>query len=123
MLKGTLVPIKLDLGQDTPYYSMGRKDGKIGFYKFDNNGTTTITLGANKAYLEVPASVSGTAKGFIFSFGDPSGIEAIGSSQIIGENAAVYYLSGRRISTSKLLNGSALPKGIYIMNGKKVVIR
>ena len=40
---------------------------------------------------------------------------------------AVYDLSGRQIENSKIVNGQfvngALPKGIYIVNGKKVVIR
>ena len=40
---------------------------------------------------------------------------------------AIYDLSGRKIVNSKIVNGQfvngALPKGIYIINGKKVVLR
>lgn len=121
LLKGTLVPMELDLSQESPNYSMGRKDGNIGFYKFDNNGTTTITLGANKAYLQVPAAESST-KGFTFSFGDPSGITLFGdesaSDAFLQGGEHVYDLSGRRISVS-----SVLPKGIYIVGGKKVAVK
>ena len=88
LLKGTLVPMELDLSQESPNYSMGRKDGNIGFYKFDNNGSTTISLGANKAYLQVPAAES-SAKGFTFSFGDPSGITLFGD-----ESASDAFLQG-----------------------------
>ena len=121
LLKGTLVSMELDLSQESPNYSMGRKDGNIGFYKFDNNGTTTITLGANKAYLQVPAAESST-KGFTFSFGDPSGITLFGDESASGAflqgGEHVYDLSGRRISVS-----SVLPKGIYIVGGKKVAVK
>ena len=113
LLKGTLKAMTLDLGQDTPYYSMGRKDGKIGFYKFNNNGTTTITLGANKAYLDTSATSQG--KGFAFSFGDPTGIGQVETEISRQKTDAVYNLSGQRVSR--------LTKGIYIVNGKKVVVK
>lgn len=113
LLKGTLVPISLDLGDTTPYYSMGRKDGKIGFYKFNNNGTTTITLGANKAYLETGSTT--LSKGFTFSFGDPSGIDQVGADVSVQMTDVIYNLSGQRVSR--------LTKGMYIVNGKKVVIK
>lgn len=117
LLKGTLEAMTLDLGETTPYYSMGRKDDKIGFYKFDNNGTTTITLGANKAYLDTSAA-AGQGKGFTFSFGDTDGIELVENKT--GETSeqsadAVYNLSGQRVSR--------LSKGLYIKNGKKVVMK
>lgn len=113
LLKGTLVPMSLDLGDTTPYYSMGRKDGKIGFYKFNNNGTTTITLGANKAYLDTGSTTS--SKGFTFSFGDPSGIDQAGTDVSVQMSDVIYNLSGQRVNR--------LTKGLYIVNGKKVVIK
>lgn len=114
LLKGTLEDMQLDLGQDTPYYSMGRKDGKIGFYKFDNNGTTTITLGANKAYLDTTAP-AGSSKGFTFSFGQADGIESVEKPEPSNVGATVYNLAGQRVSR--------VTKGLYIVNGKKTVIR
>ena len=113
LLKGTLVPMSLNLGDTTPYYSMGRKDGKIGFYKFNNNGTTTITLGANKAYLDTGSTTS--SKGFTFSFGDPSGIDQVGTDVSVQMTDVIYNLSGQRVNR--------LTKGLYIVNGKKVVIK
>ena len=114
LLKGTLVPMSLDLSDATSYYSMGKKDNAIGFYKFDNNGTTTITLGANKAYLEVPASNG--VKGFTFNFDDADGI-TISTPLFEREGAGVslYNLAGQRLSKPQ--------KGVNIINGKKVVIK
>ncbi|MBR6031226.1 MAG: exo-alpha-sialidase [Bacteroidaceae bacterium] len=109
LLKGTLVPMSLDLGDETPNYSLGTVNGNIGFYKFDKYGATTITLGANKAYLSVPAA-SGV-KGFTFDFDDATGIVSpLGETE---EGAAIYNLAGQRLSK--------FVKGINIINGKKVL--
>ena len=96
-------------------------DGEnIGFYRallnMDENGQvvgeetgTCFKNGANKAYL--PA---GEVQGrFLhFNFGTETGIEGIEGAE---ENAAsvVYDLSGRRVQNAQ--------KGIYIVNGKKVI--
>jgi hypothetical protein len=111
LLKGTLVPMSLDLSDATNYYSLGRKDGEIGFYKFDN-GTTTIKLGANKAYLETPAS-GGAVKGFTFSFDDVNSIVSpLGETEV---RASIYNLAGQRLSKPQ--------KGVNIINNKKVVVK
>ena len=114
LLKGTLISMTLDLSDDTNYYSMGRKDGKIGFYKFDNNDEYTIQLGANKAYLEY--AFPNSIKGFILDFDDITGIKAIDGGQRTMDGAGeVYDLSGRRVSKPV--------HGIYIKNGKKVLVK
>ena len=63
--------MSLDLSDETPYYSLGRLDGEIGFYKFTGG---SITLGANKAYLDT-TTPSGNVKGFRFDL--ETGIEGI----------------------------------------------
>ena len=112
LLKGTLTTMQLDLGDDSPYYSLGRKDGEIGFYKFENNGTTTITLGANKAYLDT-TSPSSSAKGFRLSFDSVNGIDTIMQAED-GRIQGIYNVAGQRVSVPT--------KGLYIVNGKKVVV-
>lgn len=112
LLKGTLCSRPLDLSDETPYYSMGRKDGKIGFYKFDNNGVTSITLGANKAYLDTSAT-GGNVKGFTLSFGYEDAINDIVNGKSV--NDEWYDLSGRRVKRHG--------KGIFINGGKKVMIK
>ena len=111
-LKGTLVSKELDLGDDTPYYSLGVYDDNIGFYKFNNGGTTTITLGANKAYLDTTAP-GGAVKGFTLSFGGEDGISQIVNGKSV--NGTWYNLAGQRVSKPV--------KGVYILNGKKVLVK
>ncbi len=124
LLKGTIVGKTLDLSDETPYYSMGRKDGKIGFYKFDNNGVTSITLGANKAYLATAAS-GGAVKGFTFDFdGLATDINTVQGSGFKVQDSKIYNLSGQRVDGSRFkVNGSGLKTGIYIVNGKKVLVK
>ena len=112
-LKGTLTSMELNLGDGTNYYALGKKNDEIGFYKFDNNGTTTITLGANKAYLDTTAPAN-TVKGFTFDFDDANSIEEALSPQPSTLNQ-IYNLSGQRLSKPQ--------KGINIINGKKVIIK
>ena len=87
--------------------ALGVVDSKVGFYKY------TYALGANKAYLNVPASSS--ARAFVLSFdeGEVTGINAVNAAAQNG--AAVYDLQGRRVSNAT--------KGVYIVNGKKVLVK
>ena len=91
---------------------------KIGFYKFDNDGTYTITLGANKAYLETPAS-GGSVKGFVLNLGDLDGIQR--NEEVSKNIESIYNLAGQKMNRN-MFNGK-LPKGIYIINGKKVTVQ
>ena len=54
---------------------------------------------------------------------DPStvGIQQMENGERKVENDGIYDLSGRRVSTSSV--PAVLPKGIYIVNGKRVVIK
>lgn len=109
LLKGTLVDMELDLSENTNYYSLGKKNDKIGFYKFDNNGNHTISLGANKAYLDTPVATS--ARGFVFDVDNSTGISTMDDVRCKTDN--IYDLSGRRVDSMK--------HGIYIINGKKII--
>ena len=112
LLKGTLTSMELDLSDATNYYSMGKKDNKIGFYKFSGG---TITLGANKAYLETPAPV-GAVKGFVFDIDDdPDAIGEINGQWSMVNGGSIYNLSGQRLGKPQ--------RGINIINGKKVIIK
>lgn len=100
-------------------YALGKPNGNpAGFYRFANtDGTYTLTK--NKAYLQIPATVANTlnARGFIFVDGDnTTGIEEI-QPVTAGEDDGVYYdLAGK-----KVINPTR--PGIYIKNGKKLVIK
>ena len=87
-------------------YFLGTDDSKVGFFKWDQ---TTLT--ANHAYIE--ASKVSSVKGFYLDLGDADGINEIMRNGGNEEMSAVYDLSGRRVVKPT--------KGLYIVNGKKVV--
>ena len=85
----------------------------IGFYKLNN---TVTTIPGNKAFL-VLTNAEAQAKGFILEFedGGTTGIETIESSKYSTEDGVYYDLQGRRVENPT--------RGVYIVNGKKVVIK
>ena len=85
----------------------------IGFYKL--NSTVTSVPG-NKAFL-VLTSTEAQAKSFVLSFddGETTGIETINVEKNATEDGVYYDLQGRRVEHPT--------RGIYILNGKKVVIK
>lgn len=69
------------------------------------------------AYYEAPADQTAPAK---ISFeGEATGINSVAATTVA--NGAVYDLSGRRVAEK--LAGASLVKGIYVVNGKKVVVK
>ena len=50
---------------------------------------------------------------------DPDGIQPVYNSQLAVHSSAVYNLNGQMVNGKRLNN---LPKGIYIRNGKKIII-
>ncbi len=103
--------------QTVEYYfymlSTNSKGDEVGFYWGKPNGAA-FTCGAHKAYMAIPKSSSVNASSFVFD--NLNGIHGIQSDVTI-EDGNVYTLSGMRVE------GSQLPKGIYIVNGKKMVIK
>lgn len=80
----------------------------IGFY---TKGGATPTLSANRAYLPLPAEV----KSFTLVFDDePTGITD--HVKVNPAAAKLYDLSGRQVK-------SGTQKGIFISNGRKVIIK
>ncbi|MBQ8274284.1 MAG: hypothetical protein IJZ11_07165 [Bacteroidaceae bacterium] len=93
-------------------YVLSKVDGVVGMYKALKNqeGNTSWLNNGFKAYL--PATAGGAARFLVFDFGTETGID-----ELKGENgnvkAEIYDLSGRRVQNAQ--------KGLYIVNGKKVV--
>ena len=85
----------------------------IGFYKVKNNVTN---IPGNKAFL-VLTNAEAQAKGFVLEFedGGTTGIETIENSKNSTDDGVYYDLQGRRVENPT--------RGIYIVNGKKVVIK
>ncbi|MBR6962631.1 MAG: chitobiase/beta-hexosaminidase C-terminal domain-containing protein [Prevotella sp.] len=98
------------------YYQLSRNANRdansIGFYWGAANGEAFKNK-AHRAYLAVTTEQAGGAKGFAFN-DMATGIKSIAADTENG-NAIIYNLAGQRVSNAQ--------KGIYIVNGKKVVIR
>ena len=100
------------------YYKLTVKNGNVGFYWGAEEGGA-FENGAHKAYLAVPAGAS-NAKFFILGTADDfvseDGGFVDGINEVKAESKQEYYnLNGTRVNT--------LRKGIYIVGGKKVVIK
>ena len=92
-------------------YVLNKKSAGIGFYKLSSGGT----IGANKAYLIYPDPQAGPGNTReFFGFEEATGLKAIDNGQLTIDNV-VYDLQGRRVQNPT--------KGLYIVNGKKVVIK
>lgn len=109
-LVGTLTSKTITAGT-TDYLVLGTKDGALGFY-LPNAESTSIA--ANKAYFDLngqPAS----AMGYAINFGTVTGIASATINKQTNTDAC-YDLSGRRIA-------SPVKSGLYISNGKKIIVK
>lgn len=88
--------------------------GSVGFYYGAADGAA-FTNKAHRAYLAVPEGTEAKATGYPFN-DDVTGINHIESELTNGQDAW-YTIDGKR------LNGVPTVKGIYVVNGKKVVIK
>lgn len=93
--------------QDYTNYVFGKKNGKEAFYKIPADG---INVPVNNAYLAVPTT-SG-AKEVIFLGGETTGISNVDAA---AEDSELYNLSGVKVKKAQ--------KGVYIQNGKKVIVK
>ena len=76
----------------------------------------TVAIPANKAYLKVLKSSidESSSHALTVRFGDEAtGINAVKSEEV--KNNSVFNLSGQRVSQPT--------KGLYIVNGKKIIIK
>lgn len=89
------------------YYALANAGAGLGFYKVGNG--TTIPVG--KAYLKIDKAASSN----FYSIDPDDNTTAIKNMKIGKDNNVYYDLSGRRVLYPK--------KGLYIMNGKKVIIK
>lgn len=85
------------------------KDGVAGFYKPNSNITS---LAANKAYVMAPATEGALALNF---GGNVTGINSVSDNAAMPHSAVIYDLAGRRVNHAV--------KGVYVVNGKKIIVK
>ena len=91
-------------------FVLSKVDGEVGFFKANDT-----KISAWKAYLPVEDYTAETAaKGLSLVFDDATGISNV-TAQPSAEDDAIYTLSGVRVANPT--------KGIYIKNGKKMVVK
>ena len=98
---------KEDLGTGTIYVLFYQESAGAGFYKLADDGY----LDANKAYLQTAAS---SREYYLFDETTAISAPLVNSEERI-VNSEVYDLQGRRVKNAA--------KGVYIVNGRKVVVR
>ena len=91
-------------------YVLANRSGEVGFFKW-NGGS----LGTGRVYLPAP---DGGAREFIaFSFddGETTSLREIRNEELEIKNAEFFNLNGQRVAQPT--------KGLYIVNGKKVIVK
>lgn len=106
---GTLEAMTIEAGT-TSYLILGTKNDVLGFYLPKE---TMTSIAGNRAYFDISAN-NAAQKGFSLNFGIVSGI----NNAVIGNNnqGVIYDLTGRRVNNT-------VKGGIYICNGKKIIIK
>ena len=108
-MQGTLSAKTIEAGT-TDFLVLGTKDGMLGFYLPKE---TMTSIAGNRAYFDI-SSNGAAQKGFGLNFDIVSGI----NNAVVGNTVqgAIYDLTGHRVNN--MVKG-----GIYICNGKKIIIK
>lgn len=115
LLHGSVEATKTQVEGATAYYKLAQGEEGLGFYWANENGSA-FTNGANKAYLAITTGSLSQMRGFSFE-SMTTGINNVVANTNNSKNAVIYDLNGRRVNS---LNAA---KGVYIVNGKKVIVK
>lgn len=88
--------------------------GKESFYRVQRTG---IMSAGNQAYLPVDNSALAQMLNLVFDDSETDGIKETLKPALTQQNSVYYNLSGQRV------NGVPTSRGIYIVNGKKVIVK
>ena len=125
LFRGSIEDIYITPAKEAKYYVLSMKDGVVGMYEDALSGGT-FKNNANKAYLvlgeknlgiydeEVDTEDPGMqlSNKYYFDFGGTTAIDPV----VTEVNDNIYYdLSGRRVENPT--------RGIYILNGKKILVK
>lgn len=93
-------------------YCLANGTSGVGFYRVANN----VTVPDGKCYLVITDAASDPARSFVgFGFNEETAIESVAAETQLSHG--VYDLQGRRMSEGQM------QKGLYIVNGKKMIVK
>lgn len=95
-------------------------DGK--FHKVTTTNSAA-TIPAYRAYIICPPQASGAKQLSVVLDGETTGIGSTTNEATDGKNGPVYDLQGRRVADRLDDSRHRLPAGVYIVGGRKVVVK
>lgn len=117
LLHGSVAETTTNVVGAKAYYKLASDPTEgIGFY-YGAEGGVAFTNGAHKAYLAVMTKTMSQMRGFSFD-SMTTGINHVVANTEHAKSTVIYDLNGRRVNS---LNAAA--KGVYIVNGKKVIVK
>lgn len=116
LLHGSVAEAMTSVKDATAYYKLALGEEGLGFYYGAENGGE-FKNGAHKAYLAVTTEGMSKIRGFSFD-SMTTGINHVVANAEHAKTTVIYDLNGRRVNS---LNAAA--KGVYIVNGKKVIVK
>lgn len=112
LLKGVTTDTRFEATSGVKRYILTRADdGILAFYR---TNTGNINVKANRAYLEVPTAMA------VASFSLEGSATGINNVVTIAAKQGIYTISGVRLNATTT---KGLPAGIYIVDGKKVIVK
>lgn len=112
LLKGVMTDTKIEAKSGVKRYILTRADdGILAFYR---TNTGNINVKANRAYLEVPTAMA------VASFSLEGSATGINNVVTTAAKQGIYTISGVRLNATTT---KELPAGIYIVDGKKVIVK
>lgn len=112
LLKGVTTDTRIEAASGVKRYILTRADdGILAFYR-TNSGT--INVKANRAYLEVPTAMA------VASFSLEGSATGINNVVTTAAKQGIYTIFGVRLNATTT---KELPAGIYIVDGKKVIVK
>lgn len=112
LLKGVTTDTRIEATSGVKRYILTRADdGILAFYR---TNTGNINVKANRAYLEVPTAMA------VASFSLEGSATGINNVVTTAAKQGIYTISGVRLNATTT---KELPAGIYIVNGKKVIVK
>lgn len=112
LLKGVTTDTRFEASSGVKRYILTRADdGILAFYR---TNTGNINVKANRAYLEVPTAMA------VASFSLEGTATGINNVVTTAAKQGIYTISGVRLNATTT---KELPAGIYIVDGKKVIVK